>query len=52
MSIGTVFVNNGTQAIRLPAEHSWDTFFLGGASVTDDFMSERVEQISTGRKSF
>ncbi|MFT4765356.1 MAG: antitoxin VapB [Oleispira sp.] len=77
MSIGTVFVNNRTQAVRLPAdtrfpdgvkhvvvrvlgleriiapaEHSWDSFFLGGASVTEDFMSERAEQIPTERESF
>jgi antitoxin VapB len=77
MSIGTVFVNNRTQAVRLPAdtrfpdgvkhvvvrvlgleriispaEHSWDSFFLGGASVTEDFMSERAEQTPTERESF
>jgi antitoxin VapB len=71
MSIGTVFVNNGTQAVRFPdgvkhvvvrvlgleriispAEHSWDSFFLGGASITEDFMSERAEQIPTERESF
>jgi len=77
MSIGTVFVNNGAQAVRLhadaqfpdgikhvvvrvlgadriisPAEHSWDSFFLGEGSVTDDFMSERAEQIPTERESF
>jgi antitoxin VapB len=77
MSIGTVFVNNRTQAVRLPAdtrfpdgikhvvvrvlgaeriispaEHSWDSFFLGGASVTEDFMPERAEQIPTERESF
>jgi antitoxin VapB len=77
MSIGTVFVNNGTQAVRLPAdtqfpagikhvvvrvlgaeriispaEHSWDSFFLGEASATEDFMSERAEQIPTERGMF
>jgi antitoxin VapB len=77
MSIGTVFVNNGTQAVRLPAdtrfpdgikhvvvrvlgadriispaEHSWDSFFLNGAPVTEDFMSGRAEQIPTERESF
>ena len=77
MSIGTVFVNNRTQAVRLPADtrfpdgikhvvvrvlgaeriispadHSWDSFFLGGASVTEDFMPERAEQIPTERESF
>ncbi len=77
MSIGTVFVNNRTQAVRLPAdtrfpdgikhvvvrvlgleriispaERSWDSFFLGEASVTKDFMPERAEQIPTERESF
>jgi len=77
MSIGTIFVNTGSQAVRLPAdtqfpdcikhvvvrvlgadriissvEHSWDSFFLGSASVTEDFMSERAEQIPTERESF
>ncbi|CCK76831.1 hypothetical protein OLEAN_C26550 [Oleispira antarctica RB-8] len=77
MSIGTVFVNNGTQAVRLPAdaqfpacikhvvvrvlgaeriispaEHSWDSFFLGGAFATEDFIPERAEQIPTERESF
>ena len=77
MSIGTVFVNNRTQAVRLPAdtrfpdgikhvvvrvlgaeriispaEHSWDSFFLGGTSATEDFMPERAEQIPTERESF
>ena len=77
MSIGTVFVNNRTQAVRLPAdtrfpdgikhvvvrvlgveriispaEHSWDSFFLGDSSVTEDFMVERAEQNTSKRESF
>ena len=69
MSIGTVFVNNGTQAVRLPFDvrfpegvhkveirvkgqeriiaplgHSWDSFFLGGPRVSDDFLPERASQ--------
>jgi antitoxin VapB len=69
MATSTVFTNNRTQAVRLPAElrfpdtvkkvevravglerviapaeHAWDSFFLGGASVTDDFMVERASQ--------
>ena len=77
MPISTVFVHNGTQAVRLPAdtrfpdgikhvvvrvagleriispaEHSWDSFFLEGGSVTEDFMPERSEQIPTERESF
>lgn len=69
MSISTVFVNNRTQAVRLPLDmrlpegvrkvdirargneriiaplgHTWDSFFLGEAQVSDDFLPERAEQ--------
>ena len=69
MSIGTVFVNNRTQAVRLPLDvrfpegvhkveirvkgqeriiaplgQTWDSFFLDGPRVTDDFLSERASQ--------
>ncbi|MGS0744063.1 type II toxin-antitoxin system VapB family antitoxin [Glaciimonas sp. GG7] len=69
MTQSTVFVNNGTQAVRLPAElrfpenvkkvtvravgneriispvtHTWDSFFIGFESVSDDFMAEREVQ--------
>jgi len=69
MSIGTVFVNNRTQAVRLPLDvrlpqgvhkveirvkgqeriiaplgQSWDSFFMGGPPVSDDFMPERAPQ--------
>jgi len=69
MSIGTVFVNNRTQAVRLPLDvrlpegvhkvvirargneriiaplgQSWDSFFLGGPPVSDDFLPERADQ--------
>jgi antitoxin VapB len=69
MSVGTVFVNNRTQAVRLPLDvrlpdgvhkveirargkeriiaplgQSWDSFFLGGPRVSDDFLSERANQ--------
>ena len=69
MSIGTVFVNNRTQAVRLPLDvrfpegvhrveirvkgqeriiapigQTWDSFFLDGPRVSDDFMSERASQ--------
>jgi antitoxin VapB len=69
MSIGTVFVNNRTQAVRLPLDvrlpdgvkkveirvkgneriiaplgQTWDSFFLGGPKVSDDFLSERATQ--------
>ena len=69
MSIGTVFVNNGTQAVSLPMDvrlpegvpkvdirvkgkeriiaplgQSWDSFFLDGHTVSDDFLPERATQ--------
>jgi len=69
MSIGTVFVNNRAQAVRLPLDvrlpegvrkvdirakgneriiatlgQTWDSFFLGGPSVSDDFLPERASQ--------
>ena len=69
MSIGTVFVNNRTQAVRLPLDvrfpegvhkveirvkgqeriiapigQTWDSFFLEGPRVSDDFLSERASQ--------
>ena len=69
MSIGTVFVNNRTQAVRLPLDvrlpegvqkveirvkgnerinsplgQTWDSFFRGGPTVSDDFLPERATQ--------
>ena len=69
MSIGTVFVNNRTQAVRLPMDvrlpdgvqkvdirvkgkeriiaplgQSWDSFFLDGPTVSEDFLPERATQ--------
>ena len=76
MSIGTVFVNNRTQAVRLPLDvrlpegvhkveiraignerviaplgQTWDSFFLGGPGVSDDFMPERASQQQAERES-
>ena len=75
MSIGTVFVNNRTQAVRLPMDvrlpegiqkveirargneriiaplgQSWDSFFLGGPKVSDDFLPERANQHQSARE--
>ena len=75
MSIGTVFVNNRTQAVRLPLDvrlpegvhkvdirvrgneriiapvgQTWDSFFLGGPAVSDDFLPERASQHQTERE--
>lgn len=69
MSIGTVFINNRTQAVRLPLDvrlpegvhkvevrvrgheriispvgQTWDSFFLNGPAVSDDFLAERASQ--------
>jgi len=75
MSIGTVFVNNRTQAVRLPLDvrlpegihkveirargneriitplgQTWDSFFLGGPKVSDDFLAERANQHQSERE--
>ena len=77
VSIGTVFVNNRSQAVRLPLDvrlpegvhkveirakgneriispigQTWDSFFLGGPSVSDDFLSERATQNQLEREAF
>lgn len=77
MSIGSVFVNNRTQAVRLPAdtrfpdgvkkvnvrvvgrdrvlspvENTWDSFFLSGQGVSEDFMTERASQQQAEREDF
>lgn len=75
MSIGTVFVNNRTQAVRLPLDvrlpegiqkveirakgneriiaplgQTWDSFFLGGPPVSEDFLPERATQHQSERE--
>ena len=75
MAISTVFINNRTQAVRLPGElrllegtkqvevracgheriispvgQTWDSFFLDGSAVSDDFLSERASQPNTQRE--
>lgn len=75
MTISTVFTNNRTQAVRLPAdmrfpesikkvevrmvgqeriiapaESAWDSFFLGAATVSDDFMIARASQLQPERE--
>ena len=77
MSIGSVFVNNRTQAVRLPADtrfpdgikkvnvrvvgrdrvlspvgNTWDSFFLSGQGVSEDFMTERASQQQADREDF
>ncbi len=72
MTTSSVFTNNRTQAVRLPAEmrfpdsvkkvevrvsgqeriiapteSTWDSFFLGATTATEDFMVERASQIQS-----
>ncbi|WP_322995846.1 type II toxin-antitoxin system VapB family antitoxin [Castellaniella sp.] len=76
MSIGTVFINNRTQAVRFPVDvrlpegvhkveirakgneriispvgQTWDSFFLNGPTVSDDFMPDRADQNQAERES-
>lgn len=76
MQIGTVFINNRTQAVRLPVDvrlpegvqkveirvkgnerilspvgQTWNSFFLDGPTVSQDFMSERASQHQPERES-
>jgi antitoxin VapB len=34
----------GHERIISPLGHSWDSFFVAGPAVTDDFMAERASQ--------
>jgi antitoxin VapB len=34
----------GQERIIAPAEHAWDSFFLAGSGVSEDFMAERPAQ--------
>jgi len=75
MAIGTVFINNRSQAVRLPAElrlpaevkrvevrakgieriispagKSWDSFFIDGPRVSEDFLENRASQEQPDRE--
>lgn len=75
MAMSTVFINNRTQAVRLPAEvrlpegvkrvsvraigneriiapveNTWDSFFMNGAQVSDDFIPGRASQQQSERE--
>ena len=41
----------GLERVIAPVEASWDSFFLGAATVTDDFLAERASQEQPGRES-
>lgn len=42
----------GQDRILTPVANTWDSFFLQGAAVTDDFMTERATQEQPERESF
>lgn len=75
MTTSTVFTNNRSQAVRLPADmrlpanvkrvdvrargleriiapegHTWDSFFINGPQVADDFMEARASQEQQDRE--
>ncbi|MEY3760236.1 MAG: hypothetical protein RIR39_1727 [Pseudomonadota bacterium] len=39
------------ERIIVPSESAWDSFFLGGQSVSDEFMNERADQHQSERDS-
>ena len=41
----------GLERIIAPAEATWDSFFLGGQTVSDDFLIERADQHQSERDS-
>ncbi|WP_197488273.1 MULTISPECIES: hypothetical protein [Methylomonas] len=40
------------ERINAPAAFIWDSLFLNGPTVRDDFMTERASQQQTGHASF
>ena len=42
----------GQERMIAPAGRSWDSFFLDGPSVSDDFLAERASQEQADRDSF
>lgn len=42
----------GQDRILTPVANTWDSFFLQGTAVTDDFMTERASQDQQERESF
>ncbi|PAV07810.1 AbrB/MazE/SpoVT family DNA-binding domain-containing protein [Arsenophonus sp. ENCA] len=42
----------GKERIISPVQNAWNSFFLSEQSVTDDFLSNRTEQITSERESF
>ena len=42
----------GQERIIAPVGRGWDSFFLNGAEVSDDFLSERADQHQSEREPF
>lgn len=42
----------GKERILTPVENTWDSFFLNGPTVSDDFMNERASQEQPDRDEF
>ena len=40
----------GNARIIAPADHTWDSFFLGGRKVSEDFLPERASQSQPERE--
>ncbi|PHM52366.1 type II toxin-antitoxin system VapB family antitoxin [Xenorhabdus hominickii] len=43
---------SGKERIISPVQNAWDSFFLSDQSVTDDFLPNRADQITSERESF
>jgi antitoxin VapB len=41
----------GNERIICPAGHTWDSFFLDGPTLSDDFMNKRASQNQPERES-
>ncbi|WP_343554674.1 type II toxin-antitoxin system VapB family antitoxin [Pantoea sp.] len=51
--VKNVFVRAvGNERILVPIENAWDSFFLDGPTVSEDFMDERASQEQTEREDF
>ena len=42
----------GQERIIAPVGRSWDSFFLNGPGVSDDFLAERADQLQAEREAF
>jgi antitoxin VapB len=42
----------GQERIIAPVGRTWDSFFLNGPGVSDDFLAERARQVQAEREAF